>query len=189
MPLGTIGCDGSGIALAEAVGAQTRHMDRISAWRFINPPLGFARRPGRRQRRRFVNEALYGAALGEAIVERARAGVSDPERAPGTTEQKPARPGQTHWFQTAPALLNLWFGSTRHATAQGLADRLGSTLRSFAKRLRTTAPTPRMRWVSRCLQGVVASGPYVAIDCSIDSRWFLPLTLGGLVVDEATGRV
>ena len=70
MPLGTIGCDGSGIA-AEAVGAQTRHMDRISAWRFINPPLGFARGvlvDG--SGRRFVNEALYGAALGEAIVER-----------------------------------------------------------------------------------------------------------------------
>ena len=73
MPLGTIGCDGSGIALAEAVGAQTRHMDRISAWRFINPPLGFARGvlvDG--SGRRFVNEALYGAALGEAIVERAQ---------------------------------------------------------------------------------------------------------------------
>ena len=89
MPLGTIGCDGSGIALAEAVGAQTRHMDRISAWRFISPPLGFSAGvlvDG--SGRRFVNEALYGAALGEAIVERAQGrGVSDPERAPGTTEQ------------------------------------------------------------------------------------------------------
>ena len=62
MPLGTVGCDGSGIAMGEAVGGQTQAMNRISAWRFINPPLSFAQ--GilvDAQGKRFVNEALYGA--------------------------------------------------------------------------------------------------------------------------------
>ena len=194
MPLGTIGCDGSGIALAEAVGAQTRHMDRISAWRFINPPLGFARGvlvDG--SGRRFVNEALYGAALGEAIVECAegRAHLILNERLVQQSKSQLGR-GQTHWFQTAPALLNLWFGSTRHATAQGLADRLGLDATQLRQTLEDySADAEDALGKPGAFRASLASGPYVAIDCSIDSRWFpLPtLTLGGLVVDEATGRV
>ena len=34
-------CDGSGIRLGQSVGGATKHMDRVTAWRFLNPPMSF----------------------------------------------------------------------------------------------------------------------------------------------------
>ena len=41
--LGTSGCDGSGIRLGQSVGGECARLERVSAWRFINPPLAWAR--------------------------------------------------------------------------------------------------------------------------------------------------
>ena len=41
--LGTSGCDGSGIRLGESAGGEAARLERVSAWRFINPPLAWAR--------------------------------------------------------------------------------------------------------------------------------------------------
>ena len=42
MPLGTSHDTGSGIRLGQSVGGKTDHMNRVTAWRMINPPMAFA---------------------------------------------------------------------------------------------------------------------------------------------------
>jgi 3-oxo-5alpha-steroid 4-dehydrogenase len=68
--LGTSGCDGSGIRLGQSVGGECARLERISAWRFINPPLAWARGmiiDGAGVR--FCNEEVYGAKLGYEMCE------------------------------------------------------------------------------------------------------------------------
>ncbi|MFP5305753.1 MAG: FAD-binding protein, partial [Gammaproteobacteria bacterium] len=65
LPNGTLGDMGAGIALGTSAGGALGLMERISAWRFINPPKAWAQ--GlliNRRGERFVNETLYGASLG-----------------------------------------------------------------------------------------------------------------------------
>ena len=194
MPLGTVGCDGSGIAMAEAIGAQTQNMNRISAWRFINPPLSFAQGILVDQKgRRFVNEALYGAALGEAIVESAdgKAYLIIDQNLAKKCRLELGR-GKTHWFQTAPALLNLWFGSTSGKDVKTLANRLSIDADALTQSVTDyNAQHTDSLGKPESFCAPLSRGPYKAIDCSIDSTWFpLPtLTLGGLVIDESSGQV
>ena len=42
MPLGTSQDTGSGIRLGQSVGGKTDHMNRVTAWRMINPPIAFS---------------------------------------------------------------------------------------------------------------------------------------------------
>jgi len=68
--LGTAGCDGSGILWGKSVGGDAGRLERVSAWRFINPPLAWVRgmvvdAGGRR----FCNEEVYGAKLGYEMCE------------------------------------------------------------------------------------------------------------------------
>ena len=68
--LGTSGCDGSGIRLGQSVGGECARLERVSAWRFINPPLAWARGmivDGGGVR--FCNEEVYGAKLGYEMCE------------------------------------------------------------------------------------------------------------------------
>ena len=69
--LGTSGCDGSGIRLGQSVGGECAQLDRVSAWRFINPPLAWARGMIVDSNGvRFCNEEVYGAKLGNEMCER-----------------------------------------------------------------------------------------------------------------------
>ncbi|GAA4952979.1 FAD-dependent oxidoreductase [Actinoplanes utahensis] len=118
--LGTPGDDGSGIRLGTAAGAGTRHLDRITIWRFLTPPsalLGgiLVDRDGRR----VCDESRYGAAIGEAV-----------RRCPGgrawllvdatiLAEARRQIGTQTLWFQR----LQMWWLLTAHrTTAPTLAD-------------------------------------------------------------------
>ena len=70
MPLGTPNDQGSGIRLGQSVGGKTDHMDRVTAWRFLNPPLAFAQgMVVNKNGQRFCNEMVYGATLGDAMCE------------------------------------------------------------------------------------------------------------------------
>ena len=70
MPLGTSQDDGSGIRLGQSVGGATKHMDRVTAWRFLNPPMSFAKGiVVNKNGERFCNEMVYGATLGDAMCE------------------------------------------------------------------------------------------------------------------------
>lgn len=197
MPLGTIGDDGSGIRLGEGVDGLTEQMGRISAWRFINPPEAFTRgilvdKKGER----YVNEMLYGAAVGEAMVEKHEGKailiIDEPMR---KLAREQCKPGKAQFFQRGPALLNLWFNRKEARTIGELADiikipreALEASVAAYnegvdAKKDALGKPESQLQKIEK--------GPFHAIDCSIDSKRFPcpTLTLGGLAVDEGTGAV
>lgn len=195
MPLGTAGCNGDGHRMGSAVGGQLARMDRVSAWRFLNPPAAFTRGMlVNRAGQRFVNEALYGAAVGEAMVEHNDGRgllVID------ATLKRQARTqlgrGKTQWFQTAPALLNLWFNCRRASSVETLAKLCKVDLQAMRESL--------ARYNGDTVRGspdefgkddrAELRPPFYVVDVGIRSKvWPLPtLTLGGLVVDEASGAV
>ena len=197
MPLGQTGCDGSGIRLGAGAGGATGRLERISAWRFINPPIAFtAGMLVDRSGRRYVNELLYGAAIGHRMVEDHDGQailILDAEGERAARAQ--SGPGKAQWFQWLPALLNLHTNARRAPTVEGLAracrmppDALAETLASYNASAAGEREDPFGKSREHMRRLVP---PFVAIDCSIDSKRFPcpTLTLGGLLVDEATGQV
>ena len=195
MPLGTAGCGGDGHRMGAELGGQLARMDRVSAWRFFNPPAAFTKgillsSDGRR----FVNESLYGAAVGEAMVERnGGAGILLIDDVLKRRARSEVGRGKTQWFQTAPALINLWFNCKKAQSIEHLAKicKLDLTvLRDTIARYNGDAArgTPDEFGKDDCHE---LRPPFYVLNVGIRSRtWPLPtLTLGGLVVDESTGAV
>ncbi|AJG23924.1 FAD-binding protein [Cupriavidus basilensis] len=196
--LGTTGCDGSGIRLGLSVGAAARYLERVSAWRFVNPPFDWARGcVVNAQGARIGNEEVYGARLGHAICEEhggrawlilnaglARAALRD------------CVSGRLWAFQRVPAIMLMLFGATRAPGIESLADKLGmpsaallATLAAYNAAARGERPDPVGKSAAMCAS--LEHGPYLAIDISAHSRTFPcpAITLGGLRVDEACGQV
>src|SRR3546814_7246975 len=68
--LGATGCDGSGIRLGESVGGVPARLDKVSAWRFINPPVNWPEGiVVNLQGESFCNEQVYGAKIGVQMCE------------------------------------------------------------------------------------------------------------------------
>ncbi len=198
MPLGTTSDNGSGILLGQSVGGTTDLMDRISAWRFINPPEAFAKGMIINQKgERYINEFMYGAAVGEAMVEH-NDGVAllviNDELKKIAREQ--CKPGQAQWFQRAPALLNLWFNSKEAKTVEELAKVAKVPVEALRKTLDEYNDAAEGKTEDRFNKGSdrmhsMRKGPYFVINAGIQSKRFPcpTLTLGGLVVNEQTGQV
>lgn len=198
LPLGTPGDDGTSIRLGRRAGGASAHLDRVSAWRFITPPsalLGGLLVDERGQR--VCDESRYGAALGQAMVERnggrgwllvdadlrkrARAQVSS----------------QTVWFQRLQAMYLLGPGSVSARTVRGVAARAGvdpEGLQTTVDAATTAARSGMADEVGKPVELArpPRAGPFSLIDVSIKPSQVYPcpmLTLGGLVVDEETGQV
>ena len=198
MPLGTTSDNGSGILLGQSVGGKADLMDRISAWRFINPPEAFAKGMIINQNgERYINEFMYGAAVGEAMVEH-NDGVAiliiNGELKKLAREQ--CKPGKAQWFQRAPALLNLWFNSKEAKSVEELAKVIKVPAETLRKTLDEYNDAADGKATDRFDKGTdrmhaMRTGPYFAINAGIKSKRFPcpTLTLGGLVVDERTGQV
>jgi 3-oxo-5alpha-steroid 4-dehydrogenase len=198
MPLGTASDNGSGILLGQSVGAKTDLMDRISAWRFINPPEAFAKGMIINQNgERYINEFMYGAAVGEAMVEQ-NDGVAiliiNGELKKLAREQ--SKRGKAQWFQRAPTLLNLWFNCKEAKSVEELAkvakvpvDSLRRTLDEYNDA--ADGETTDRFGKDADKMHAMREGPYFAINAGIRSKRFPcpTLTLGGLVIDERTGQV
>ncbi len=195
MPLGTSGCGGLGIELGRSVGGDVDRMGRVSAWRFLNPPEALVRGVLlNRSGARYVNESLYGAAIGEAMVDHNDGvGLLVIDDAIKRTAKSQVGRGRTQWFQTAPALLNLWFNCRRADSMEALAkvggfdlNTLRTTLESYNAAIAADAPDAFGKELRQALRP-----PFYVMDCGIRSKvWPLPtLTLGGLVVDERDGQV
>ena len=198
LPLGTDGDSGAGIRLGQSVNGKIDNMQRISPWRFINPPFSFAK--GiivNSQGRRFINETVYGATMGveigenqdgkawlilnKALTKAALAEVSG---------------GKALSFQRDLARLNVWFGSIKADTLAALADKTGLPLDALEEEIAT---------YQKAVQGDqedsfgkdqsevadLTNGPYYALDISLNAKLFPcpAITLGGLMVDERTGEV
>jgi len=195
MPLGTAGCHGDGIQMAAAIGARLAHMDRVSAWRFLNPPAALVEGMLlNAQGERYVNESLYGAAVGEAMVEKSGGvGLLLFDESIRADARSQVGRGKTQWFQTGPALLNLWFNAKRAETLDEVARlgrfepaRLVASVAAYNEAVSSAAPDPHGKTQRRTLEA-----PFYLMDVGIRSKlWPLPtLTLGGVVVDEQTGQV
>ena len=198
MPLGTASDNGSGILLGQSVGGKTDRMTRVSAWRFINPPEAFARGMiVNKHGERYINELMYGAAIGEAMVdEQDGVAILIIDRPLRELAREQSRRGRAQWFQRAPALLNLWFNSREAGSIEELANVIGVPAESLQTTLEQYNAAAEGKWLDPfgkdpARMHAMRTGPYYAINCSIDSKRFPcpTLTLGGLVVDDNTGLV
>jgi len=195
--LGTSGCDGSGIRLGKSVGGDAARMERITAWRFINPPLAWAR--GMivdAEGRRFCNEEVYGAKLGYEMCEhhggKAWLVIDSTIRSEALRE---AMFGGLWGFQRVPALVLMFAGAKRGKTMEELARKIDAQERSLVESWESynaaAASGDDPLGKSADLLHAIASPPFYALNISADMRVFPcpALTLGGLRVDEATGGV
>jgi 3-oxo-5alpha-steroid 4-dehydrogenase len=197
-PLGSIGDDGSGIKLGEAVGGATARMSCVSAWRFITPPEDFVKgilvdRHGAR----VCNEQLYGAQIGRYIVREheGKAWLVIDSNIRKIVHRNLIR-GKTRWFQTLTALGNLYFNIKRARSIAALAQKCGiaadgleATIESYNETARNKS-TDAMGKAAHHVQEI-KNPPYYAIDCSLGNMKApcATITLGGLAVDEKSSQV
>lgn len=197
-PLGTLGDDGSGIGIGEMVGGATAHMSRVSAWRFITPPEAIVKGILVDQHGvRICNEQLYGAQMGEAIVEKHDGKawlVIDSEI--WNLVRRDTGWGKATWFQTMIAINNLYFNRKKANSIEMLekkcrinGGKLQSTIDSYNEAAHKGSEDS-MGKVAGHVQPLVTP-PYYAIDCALVNK-ALPcatITLGGLIVDEESSEV
>ncbi len=192
LPLGTQGDDGSGIRLGAEAGGATDRLSMVSAWRFITPPSALLRGvlvdPSGA---RFVDESTYGAAVGARLIAgggRAWLLVDEPV----LRAAHRALRAETLWFQRWQMRYLLRWARVRGASVASVARRAGIDEAGLAATVAAYGTTPDAFGKHPDLVAPLATPPYTLIDCSYGPRLGYPcpmLTLGGLVVDEATGGV
>ncbi|MDD3798659.1 MAG: FAD-binding protein [Novosphingobium sp.] len=198
LPNGTLGDNGSGIMLGVTAGGKTALMERVSAWRFLNPPKAWGQAmlvDGKGAR--FVNETWYGARIGDEMVERhdGRGYIILDQK----LFKKALRDAFGHGvlgFQRDITIVNCLFAATRGKTPEDLARKMGfdpatfaATLDAYNRTARGEGKDPFYKTAEEMI--ALDQGPYYAIDASVDARMFpiACMTVGGLAVDEATGAV
>jgi 3-oxo-5alpha-steroid 4-dehydrogenase len=197
-PLGTDGDSGAGIRLGQSVGGMAENMDRITAWRFINPPLSFARGMIVNENgKRFINEMVYGATLGVEMAENHNGrGWMILDRKLVKQALDDVKGDKALSFQRALAKLNSYFGAKKAKSANDLAelihvngDNLAAELAEYNKMARGEIDDPFEKTQEDIAQ--LDEGSLIAIDIGLAAKLFpCPiLTLGGLKVNEATGGV
>ena len=197
MPLGTPADDGSGIRLGQSAGGCVAHMNRATAWRFVNPPISWARGIIVNDRgARFVNEMTYGATIGEALVwEAGGKATLLLDRNLVRSAWREIWPTKVLPFQWQLASLNMLFGMKKFrdlpAVCQGLGfeeDTLAETLAQVRAAAEGSISEPFGKPVD---DAPALNFPLYAIDVSLGAT-LLPctvLTMGGLKVNEETGEV
>jgi len=197
-PLGTDGDNGAGIRLGQSVGGTAENMDRITAWRFINPPLSFARGMIVNENgKRFINEMVYGATLGVEMTENHNGrGWMILDKALIKQALEDVKGDKALAFQRALAKLNSYFGAKKAKSVKDLAaligvdaNNLAAELEAYNKMARGETPDPFEKTQDDIAE--LNEGSLVAIDIGLAAKLFPcpTLTLGGLKVDESTGNV
>ena len=197
LPIGSFGDDGAAIRLGASVGGVAGNLDRISAWRFINPPYDWTKgliigASGER----ITNEEQYGAHLSRAIYE-----VSD-GRAWLVVDQDiwnkaldEVKGGDLFAFQKFP-VKQAQKGAKTAARVAELAAAIGvpagpmvEAVEAYNRAQAAGAPDPMGKSAACCQP--FGSGPYYAINLthSLPVSPITSLTTGGLRVDEDTGHV
>ena len=197
MPLGTPGDNGSGIRLGQSAGGAVERMERATAWRFINPPAAWSQGIIVNARgARFVNEATYGATIGNVMVEKAEGKgwlILNSQMVREAWRQ--IAPGKALPFQQQLAALNMLFNKRRAETVEVLCRKFGFDEETLRQTLADTARAARgeredsLRKPAEDIRELTP--PFHVIDVSLAAK-LLPctvLTVGGLVVNEATGQV
>lgn len=198
LPLGTAGCDGSGIEMARSLGAATDKMDAISTWRFIAPPSSFFGAIAvNANGHRMIDESRYGAALGAAIVDSPRHQAWLLLDADLLAESRPKIGAQSVWFQRMQTERLLTLGRTTGNSIEEVAAKAGidpialrHTVDAHNRAIADDQPDPLGKPAD--IRRPLATAPFTLLDISVKSRVTYPtpmLTLGGLVVDEDSGAV
>ena len=201
-PQGSIGCDGSGIALGVSVGAATVNMTRVNPSRSIAPPSAFVKgMVVNRSGQRFLNEEVYLSVLGREIAEK-QGGVAwqivDARMMAAAREQLKLYGPRSGRFLYGglPIWLNLFFGGTRKAsTMAGLARKLGMAeglLEAEAEAYNRGARQGQDRFgKSANYSQPIESAPFYAINTGTNRPIPITLsfTLGGVRIDHRTGAV
>ena len=196
MRLGATGCDGSGLRLGQSVGGVAARLDKVSAWRFINPPVAWPKAiVVNRQGQRFCNEQVYGAKLGvEMCEDQGGKAWIILDRRQRWAAIKEALFGGLWFFQSVPAFF-LMLGAPRGKTPEQLAAKMGmppAALRATIDQYNAgVASQHDALGKSENMLEPLVQGPYYALDISSDNKRFPcpAITLGGLRVDETTGGV
>ena len=196
--VGATGCDGSGLRLGQSVGAASDRLERVSAWRFINPPYSWHKGiVVNSEGRRFCNEEVYGATLGQPLMEeqggRAWLVLDAPLRKKALRE---ALFGGYWWFQTVPALALMLLKVRKGKRLGDLAQITGMDAAALQASVQANNAAARGETgdafgKSRGGRQVLEQGPFYACDISVGNPIFPlgALTLGGLRVDEQSGAV
>lgn len=198
LALGTTADDGSGIALAQEVGAVTDRMENVSAWRFITPPSAFLGALLIDDKgARIIDESRYGAAVGHAMVaDHGGKGwiLADSDLMGEARRQLVV---QSIWFQRMQGEALLRTGATRGTTLAEVARKAGidpaglrATVEAHNHAIDVGDPDPMGKPDE--FTRPVRTGPFTLLEVSIRRSTLNPcpmLTLGGLVVDEDTGAV
>ena len=197
-PLGTMADDGSGIQMAMDLGADTALMDSVSAWRFINPPISFAKGllvgP---QGTRVCNEMLYGAQVGDQIMKNhdGKAYIILDQKQ-YKQALKDLRFDKALWFHMLLGGMYLFLGSKKADSIHALAKKLDidqqALHNTFTEYNRVAASDEEdEKGKPKAYMPELTDGPYYAVNASYD-YFFVPcpsLTLGGLKVNEDSGLV
>lgn len=197
-PLGTLGDDGSGIALGWSAGGEVGEMGSCSAWRFISPPTAFTSgilvdSSGQR----ICNEEYYGGTLGQRMALRdGGRGFLILDAVQWRRARAQARARGTLAFQRVSAWINLFLNRTKAGSLAELAARCGiapGALESTVEKYNGDAQEGGSDLLGKSADCVepLRTPPFFAIDCSLGSRLFPApcMTLGGLRVDGETGGV
>ena len=196
-PIGCFGDDGAGLRLGLSAGGVADHLDRISAWRFINPPYAWTKGViiGR-EGRRITNEEQYGAHIGRAIYEKSdgRAWLVL-DAAIWEDALHSVRTGNLYGFQQFP-VKEAQRRAASADTIEGLAAKLGvppavmrAHVDAYSDTARSGAPDPLGK--SDACRQAFGAGPFYAIDLKhkTPSNPVTAFSTGGLRVDEGTGAV
>lgn len=199
MAMGSPGGDnGSGIRLGQSVGGVTDLMDRVSSWRFINPPRQWPQ--GilvNSSGQRFVNEQLYGAAIGRAMNEdHGGKGYIILDRELYRGAWRAAVRENLFPFMRLPLVLALIFQTCKGRTLEQLARKLKmspSVLKDTVARYNRGAQGFEDDAFGKSQEEchVIENGPFYAVDVSASSKLFpcSAMTVGGLKVNEDSGQV
>lgn len=196
-PVGSAGCDGSGIRLGQSVGGVARHMGSVSATRAIAPPPEFAQ--GiivDDTATRFVEEDAYAGSLGRKIAEHgSRKTYLIVDQKMRAAALKVARRFEPGWLVlNFPVLRTLVMNCVGGRDAAHLARKIGLDPAALARAVQTynegverhEDPFGKNPHYMTKLEGKL-----YAIDISTGNKHTtcMLITMGGLAVDEATGHV
>ena len=198
LPLGTLGDDGSGILMGRAAGGAVRGLDRMSAWRFFTPPSALAKGvllgP---DGSRVCNESLYGATVAEHVIHEHGGQAFLLVDREVLDEARRQLPDQTLWFQRLQLRTALGSARLEAATVAEVLVKAGvdaaageRSLATYNEVARAGAADPMGKPAD--LVQPLETGPFSVVDISIRKSVKFPcptMTLGGLVVDEASGAV
>jgi 3-oxo-5alpha-steroid 4-dehydrogenase len=201
LPLGSAGCDGSGIRLGQTAGGVTAHMNVISAWRWISPPQSFLEgivvdKSGQR----FVEEDSYSGRLGEKVEHRGHTAYLIIDRrtylaAWSFAAWKGILPLRRYLFEGVPILLTLTTNCKKGKTIKDIAvhydlpaEILERTVAAYNLGAQSGVDAIGK---SKAYLRALGPGPYYIIDIST-SNPVSPcahIPMGGLRVNEETGNV